>query len=137
MTVQVKASDTIEAGIEAIKKASIKDYNLWTADNSNKKNLRDFQKQYAEGLSHSVGPKYIKIIMGTDSQPSVHSFVVATDTDSKFRKGDVLKPAGWKTPARNKPRGNVFDGGFAMQWTGPLYLETPSKTPRPRRRVRM
>jgi hypothetical protein len=123
MTVQVQASDTIEAGIEAIKKASIEDYNLWTEGNSNEYNIRDnFQKEYAEGLSHTVGQKYIKIITRTDTQPSVHSFIVATDTDSKFRKGDVLKPAGWKTPARNKPRGNVFDGGFPMQWTGPLYL---------------
>ena len=123
MTVRVQASDTIEAGIEAIKEASIEDYNLWTEGNSNKYNIRDnLQKEFAEGLSHTLGQKYIKIITRTYSRPSVHSFIVATDTDSKFRKGDVLKPAGWKTPARNKPRGNVFDGGFPMQWTGPLYL---------------
>jgi|TARA_R110000765_G_scaffold24923_1_gene62015 hypothetical protein len=123
MTVQVRASDTIEAGIEAIKEASIEDYNLWTEDNSNKYNIRDdFRKEYAEGLSHSVGQKYIKIITRTDTQPSVFCFVVATDSDSKFRRGDVLKPAGWERPARNKPRGNVFDGDFPMKWTGPLYL---------------
>ena len=123
MVVQVQASETIEAGIEAIKEASIEDYNQWTEDNSNKYKIRDdFRKEYAEGLSHNVGQKYIKIITRTYSQPSVHSFIVATDTDSKFRRGDVLKPAGWKTPARNKPRGNIFDGGFPMQWTGPLYL---------------
>ena len=123
MTVQVQASDTIEAGIEAIKEASIKDYNLWTADNSNKYNVRDnMQKEFAEGFSHTVGQKYIKMIVKSGSCPSVHSFVVATDSDSKFRKGDVLKPATWKTPARNKARGNIFDGDFPMQWTGPLYL---------------
>ena len=123
MTVLVHASETLEAGIEAIKKASIEDYNQWTADWGNNFNIRDdFQKEFAEGLSHSVGPKYIKVIKRSDTQPSVHSFIVATDSDSKFRKGDVLKPAGWKTPARNKARGNVFDGDFPMQWTGPLYL---------------
>ena len=123
MTVQVQASDTIEAGIEAIKEASIQDYNLWTEDNSNRYNIRDdFRKEYAEGLSHSVGQKYIKVITRTNTQPSVHSFIVAVDNDSKFRKGDVLKPAGWQTPARNKARGNIFDGDFPMQWTGPLYL---------------
>ena len=120
MTVLVQASDTIEAGIEAIKKASIEDYNQWTADWSN--NRDDFQKEFAEGLSHSVGPKYIKVITRSDTQPSVHSFVVATPFDSKFRRGDVLRPATWKAPARNKARGNVFDGNFPMQWTGPLYL---------------
>ena len=123
MTVQVQASETLEAGIEAIKEASIEDYNQWSANSSNKYNIRDdMRKEFAEGLSHTVGQKYIKIITRSDTRPSVHSFIVATDTDSKFRKGDVLKPAGWERPARNKPRGNVFDGGYPMQWTGPLYL---------------
>jgi len=123
MTVRVQASETLEAGIEAIKEASIEDYVLWTDGNSNKYNIRDnMRKEFAEGFSHSVGPKYIKVITRSDTQPSVHSFVVATDSDSKFRKGDVLKPAGWKTPARNKARGNIFEGDFPMKWTGPLYL---------------
>ena len=123
MTVQVQASETLEAGIEAIKEASIQDYNLRTEDNSNEYNIRDnMRKEFAEGLAHSVGQKYIKVITGSPDRPSVHSFIVATDSDSKFRKGDVLKPATWKAPAKNKARGNVFDGDFPMQWTGPLYL---------------
>jgi len=120
MVVQVQASETIEAGIEAIQAAAIEDYNQWTADWNTHRD--SFRKEFAEGLSHTVGQKYIKIITRSDTRPSVHSFIVATDTDSKFRKGDVLKPAGWERPARNKPRGNVFDGGYPMQWTGPLYL---------------
>ena len=42
--------------------------------------------------------------------------------DKKFKKGDVLKAAGFHAPARNAPRGNVLDGGFNINWTGPLYL---------------
>ena len=42
--------------------------------------------------------------------------------DKKFQKGDVLKCAGYNAPARNKARGNVLNGGFNIQWTGPLYL---------------
>ena len=123
MTIQVQASETLEEAIEAIKRASIEDYNLRSANDSNKYNIRDdMRKEYAEGLTHSIGQKYIKIITRSYRDPSVHSFIVATDSDSKFRRGDVLKPASWKTPARNKPRGNVFDGDFPMQWTGPLYL---------------
>ena len=34
----------------------------------------------------------------------------------------VLKAAGFSKPARNAPRGNVLDGGFNINWTGPLYL---------------
>ena len=39
-----------------------------------------------------------------------------------FKKGDLLKCAGYAAPARNKARGNVLEGGFAIQWTGPAYL---------------
>ena len=45
-----------------------------------------------------------------------------TDNDKKFKKGDLLKPAGYDKPARNAARGNILDGGFGIQWTGPLYL---------------
>jgi hypothetical protein len=40
----------------------------------------------------------------------------------KFKKGDVLKAASWNKPALNAPRGNVLEGNYPMQWTGPLYL---------------
>ena len=39
-----------------------------------------------------------------------------------FKKGDVLKPASWAAPALNQPRGNVLEGNYPIQWTGPLYL---------------
>ena len=50
------------------------------------------------------------------------AFVVNTDDDKLFKKGDLLKCAGWAKPARNKPRGNVLEGGFPINWTGPVYL---------------
>jgi len=65
-----------------------------------------------------VGKKYIKVI----SDGGVNSFVVNTDTDPKFKLGDVLMAASWNSPARNSARGNVLEGGFPIQWTGPLYL---------------
>ena len=30
--------------------------------------------------------------------------------------------AGWKTPALNKSRGNIFSDDYNVQWTGPNYL---------------
>lgn len=79
-----------------------------------KKMISDFN----DGLTYTVGNKYIKIVSGM----SVWGFVVNTDKDKKFRMGDILMAANWATPARNKPRGNVIDGGYSINWTGPRYL---------------
>ena len=40
-----------------------------------------------------------------------------------LKKGDILKAAGYRAPARNSARGNVLEGNYAIQWTGPLYLK--------------
>ena len=73
---------------------------------------------YDDILEVKYGQKYIKII----SDRSVWGFIVNTDNDKKFKKGDILKAAGYNAPARNAARGNVFDG-YTIQWTGPLYLK--------------
>jgi len=28
--------------------------------------------------------------------------------------------ASWSTPARNKPRGNIFDNDYKVRWTGAI-----------------
>ena len=43
-------------------------------------------------FSYKVGQKYIKII-----------------SNANFEEGDILKAAGWATPALNKARGNLFN----------------------------
>ena len=73
---------------------------------------------YDDLLTVKEGTKYIKII----NDGSVWGFVVNTDNDKKFRKGDILKAAGYNAPARNAARGNIRDGGYTINWTGPLYL---------------
>ena len=65
-----------------------------------------------------VGQKYIKIIR----ENSVWGFIVNTDNDKVFKKGDILKAAGWNAPARNAARGNILDDDYYINWTGPLYL---------------
>lgn len=75
--------------------------------------------EWDENVEVSFGNKYIKIVRDR----SVWGFVVAVDNDKKFRKGDILKAAGWAAPERNKPRGNILDGDFSwVRWTGPAYL---------------
>ena len=75
-------------------------------------------EEFNEGLSVQEGRKYVKIL----SRGSVWGFIVKGTDDKLFRQGDLLKAASWATPARNKPRGNIVDGGYKIQWTGPLYL---------------
>jgi len=81
--------------------------------------------EFREKFMVNVGQKYIKIGRKSDhnnKMGSVWGFVVNTDDDAKFKRGDLLMAAGFSKPARNAPRGNVLDGGFGIRWTGPLYL---------------
>ena len=91
-------------------------------ENVKQKMIEDFDNC----LGFNVGKKYIKIMTGNGGTPmsSVWGFVVNVDDDRKFKKGDILYPAGWATPARNKARGNIVEGNFDwVQWTGPAYLQ--------------
>jgi len=70
-------------------------------------------KEFADALELKFGKKYIKILSGG----SAHSFIVSTEKDAKFKKGDILMAASWSAPARNFPRGNIFDD-YKVRWTG-------------------
>ena len=71
--------------------------------------------EFNEGITYKAGSKYIKVIK---ERGGVWGFVVNTDNDKKFKKGDILKAAGWAAPARNFPRGNILEGGYTVGWTG-------------------
>ena len=96
------------------------DYDNWTAAN-NLNFVREDLDKFNEGVCYKEGTKYIKILK--DGGGTVWGFVVATDKDKKFKKGDILKAAGYNAPARNKARGNILDGDYTVRWTGPLYLK--------------
>ena len=74
--------------------------------------------EFNEKITYKVGTKYIKVFT---EGGSVWGFVMQED-DAKFKKGDILKAAGYNAPARNKARGNVFTG-YSVSWTGPHYLK--------------
>lgn len=69
-------------------------------------------QEYNDGLRYEIGKKYIKVI----DRNSVHSFIVMND-EGKFKRGDILKAASWRSPARNFARGNIF-GEYTIRWTG-------------------
>ena len=71
---------------------------------------------FREGLGYIPGRKYLKIV--TDN--SVWGFINLTNP--KFKEGDILKAAGWRTPALNQARGNIFNDNYTIDWTGPLYI---------------
>lgn len=76
--------------------------------------------EFAEGLDFEEGRKYVKVVKTLGTQQMVWGFIMKDD-DKKFKKGDILKAASWAAPARNKPRGNIFED-YSIQWTGPNYL---------------
>ena len=118
----------LEEGCDAMLEAMREDYRGWS-DRSNDRHpdrvvdengetVSDRMcREYCTSLEYSMGKKYIKV---TDGE-SVKAFVVAVDDDKKFEFGDILMPAGWKTPARNFRRGNVLERTFdRIRWTGAL-----------------
>ena len=123
MTVYVKENtdDMVEA-LSYMETAMIEDYNSFMGrDDEIRAAMR---LEFATGIEMKYGSKYIKIVTGKHGgQRSVWGFIVNTDKDKKFKKGDLLKAAGWAAPARNAARGNILKGGYVINWTGPLYLK--------------
>jgi hypothetical protein len=75
--------------------------------------------QYTE-VTAEVGNKYIRLWDGT----CCWGFISRVDGNLKgslIKKGDLLKPATWKTPAKHA-RGNIMDGTAKYSAYGPSYL---------------
>ena len=119
MTMIKKKFEKIEDGINNMLDAAAHDYKSM---GSTYRTSEEFRAKFMV----TVGQKYIKIGRVSDHTSGrmgqVWGFVVNTDDDAKFKRGDLLMAAGFSKPARNAPRGNVLDGGFSIRWTGPLYL---------------
>ena len=89
------------------------DYNKWGSRSGINKKM---------DLSLKPGRKFIKVVHNN----SVWGFVAKVDGVHKglpMLKGDILKAAGWRTPAKHS-RGSIFDSEMhkSFSWTGPNYL---------------
>ena len=117
-----KKSDTLEQGINNMMAGAKDDYVKMSTSNG-KKELVGYSKEQVDNWDHNTtifpGKKYIKIVQGT----GVFAFIVKEDF-KHFKKGDILKAAGYNAPALNSARGNILNGDYAIQWTGPLYMDT-------------
>lgn len=73
-----------------------------------------------------AGGKYARISHSSRKYPgnrSVWGFIAMVDNPSKgFVKGDLLKAAGWNTPAKNA-RGNILSGTSNYGKYSPAYMK--------------
>lgn len=113
--------ETLEEGIKFLMAGAKADYVAWSTNHGNKE-LTGYSLEQTDNWDKktkiSQGKKYIKIVQDT----GVFCFIVKEDF-KHFKKGDILKAAGYNAPALNQPRGNVLAGNYPIQWTGPLYLK--------------
>jgi len=91
--------------------------------------VNDERKEYYEKSGHStkkteltveIGNKFIRLWDDT----SCWGFISRVDGDLKgspIKKGDLLKCASWKSPAKHA-RGNIIDGTARYGVYGPEYL---------------
>ena len=120
MTLVKNTAETLDEGIKNLMAGAKADYVKWST--SGGKELSGYSKEQVEQWDNKTkiknGKKYIKIVQDT----GVFCFIVKEDF-KHFKKGDVLKAAGYNAPALNSARGNVLAGNYPIRWTGPLYLK--------------
>ena len=119
MTTVNKTAETLLDGISNMMAGAKEDYFKWSSGGDGISNYAQEQIDAWDSKTKiKEGKKYIKIVQDT----GVFAFVCKTDF-KHFKKGDILKAAGYNAPALNSARGNVLAGNYAIQWTGPLYLK--------------
>ena len=115
-----QTAKTLDEGIKNLMAGAKDDYIRCSTSNGTKE-LTGYSKDQVDKwdslIKVSQGKKYIKVVR----ENGVFAFIVKEDF-KHFKKGDILKPAGYNAPALNQPRGNVLSGNYMIQWTGPLYL---------------
>ena len=116
-----KKADNLKDGITNMMLGAKDDYIRMST--SGGKELTGYSKEQVDNWDNktkiSQGKKYIKIVQDT----GVFCFIAKEDF-KHFKKGDILKAAGYNAPALNSARGNVLTGNYMIQWTGPLYMDS-------------
>tara|TARA_Y100001938_G_C8059720_1_gene416479 strand:+ start:862 stop:1248 length:387 start_codon:yes stop_codon:yes gene_type:complete len=117
-----KTADTLFRGVDNMMAGAKEDYIRMSTSNG-KKELSGYSKEQVDSWDDKTrvkaGQKYIKIVHDT----GVFAFVNIHD-NGRFKKGDIFKAAGYNKPALNSARGNVLEGNYYIQWTGPLYMDS-------------
>jgi hypothetical protein len=120
MTIVNQTATTLDEGIKNLMAGAKADYVKWSTMGG--KELSGYSKEQVDNWDNKTsvrpGKKYIKIVQ----ENGVFCFIVKEDF-KHFKKGDILKAAGFNAPALNSARGNVLTGNYPIRWTGPLYLK--------------
>ena len=85
--------------------------------------VMNFTHSDPDHISADIGRKYARVVKNDqlNGSRSVHTFV-------NMDNGDILKSGGWKAPAPNGVRGNIFDtdlGESVVNEMGANYLRGP------------
>ena len=115
-----KTATNLNDGIKNMMEGAKADYARWSTNAHGEQSAwaRDSVAEWDSKTKIKEGKKYIKVVQDT----GVFCFIVKEDF-KHFKKGDILKAAGWNAPALNSKRGNVLTGDYQIRWTGPLYLK--------------
>ena len=109
-----KTAKTLDEGIKNLMAGAKQDYVRYSTVGG--KELTGWSKEQVDAWDNKTkvihGKKYIKVVHDT----GVFCFIAKEDF-KHFKKGDILKAAGWNAPALNSPRGNVLTGNYPIQWT--------------------
>ena len=116
-----KTAKTLDEGIKNMMSGAKDDYKRWSTNAHGEQSQwsKDSVAAWDSKTKVYPGKKYIKVVQ----ENGVFAFIVKEDF-KHFKKGDILKPAGYNAPALNQPRGNVLTGNYMIQWTGPLYMDS-------------
>ena len=116
-----KKTDKLGSGIVNMIQGAKDDYIKMST--SGGRELTGYSKEQVDNWENSfrleTGQKFIRVVR----ENGVFAFIVKQD-DGRFKKGDILKPAGYRAPAKNSARGNILSGNYYIQWTGPLYMDS-------------
>ena len=110
-----QTAKTLDEGIKNLMSGAKQDYVRMSTSNGTKE-LTGYSleqvKKWDSNTKVSQGKKYIKVVQ----ENGVFCFIVKEDF-KHFKKGDILKAAGYNAPALNSARGNVLTGTYPIQWT--------------------
>ena len=117
-----QTAKTLDEGVKNMMSGAKDDYVRCSTSNGTKELTGysiDQVDKWDSLIKVSQGKKYIKVVQ----ENGVFCFIVKEDF-KHFKKGDILKAAGYNAPALNSARGNVLTGNYMIQWTGPLYMDS-------------